>query len=133
MSSLQKVGAVLKKAGFERSIYLPSGRIKGWGNSTEGYRARRPWNSRAVAYVEYVRGSWVKFDAEREAAILVKYREALEAAALHVVADGDGLLIFAQADRNPEGEDPLGAPSRSDESAVATIGSDAPTPRSSDD
>jgi hypothetical protein len=35
--SRQKVHAVLKKAGFRRSEWLRSGRVKGWGNSTTGY------------------------------------------------------------------------------------------------
>ena len=38
MTTVQKVGAVLRKAGFERSRRLRSGEIKGWGHSTEGYQ-----------------------------------------------------------------------------------------------
>lgn len=81
--SVQKVGAVLRKAGFERSLWLKSGRIKGWGSSTAGYSVKLHWD--LSIKVTYYGGAWERgSDAEREA----KHAEKLQALATALVAAG---------------------------------------------
>lgn len=49
------ISRLLKKAGHPRSDDIASGRVRGWGNTTEGFRARKDDDQ---VHVDYTSGSW---------------------------------------------------------------------------
>jgi hypothetical protein len=90
MTTVQKVGAVLRKAGFERSQWIRSRQIRGWGENTTGYRLRMIRDGAVT--VEYAHGSATR-GARNEQERLSAYGAALISAGLTVVSEDERLVV----------------------------------------
>ena len=86
----QSISALLRKAGFERSVSKPT-RIKGWREWSDGYKVTRRGNCHVQ--VEYQPSSFRARETPTEQikAQLGKYREAIQAGGFDV-EDGESVL-----------------------------------------
>jgi hypothetical protein len=89
----QGISALLKRAGFERSVSSAT-RIKGWRNYSEGYSVTGYRDEVNVRHhTGYARGSGA---AERRDTALAQYAEAIRAAGWHVTGpEHDELTVTA--------------------------------------
>ena len=83
----QKVSAVLKKAGFERSEETTTG-IRGWHDHSEGYAVRSS-SRQGTVHVHYWPSPYSRGDAElqRRTKMLVGYVSVLQEAGLRAEFD----------------------------------------------
>ena len=99
------ISAVLRKAGFERSVSSPS-RIRGWQEWTEGYKVTN--SSDTTVEVEYRPSSFrARYTTDEQIKrMLDRYREAVAAAGYMVTdraaAFSDRLVVSA-AEENTDG------------------------------
>lgn len=92
--SVQRVGAVLRKAGHARSECHRSGRVRGWTKSTTGYRVAKSHKGGAVL-VWHVFGDWRRegdTDETRQE-WLKKYQESLRAAGVECEITGSEIVV----------------------------------------
>lgn len=96
-------GAALKRAGLTRSTSEATA-VRGWRNTSTGFKVRAPIMGKAFALVEYVPKTWGADPAMPEQ-MLTRYAEVLTAAGFDAVrtaydgtpkADGFYLSVFAR-------------------------------------
>lgn len=90
--TVQKVAAVLRKAGFKASEYLSSCRVRGWGNSTEGVRSRTRCDG--LVEVDYTCGTFgiVKDGPARRLTKLAECAKVLMAAGIAIQNTDEGTV-----------------------------------------
>jgi len=85
---VNKIHYLLREAGCERSRWLRSSRVRGWGRSTAGYEAQPDELDQTAIRVTYIAGDWAgdQKDQDRVRDMnLGQYKAILEAAGLGVV------------------------------------------------
>ena len=88
--TVQKVSAVLRKAGFAHSKSYSTS-VRGWRSYTEGFRARNGFEGPVLVAHKtdlYGDGRFERIDAE-----LAKYAATLKAAGLHVYEENRQLVV----------------------------------------
>jgi len=102
----QGISALLRKAGFDRSV-SSSTRIRGWREWTEGFKVSRYDAGRVQ--VEYRPSSFRARETSDEQikAMLDRYSEPVEAAGFQVKDDGTGLRMWlmVSATTDPDAEE----------------------------
>jgi hypothetical protein len=95
----QGISALLRKAGFERSVSLAS-RIRGFREHSEGYRVTAASDGKAE--VDFLASSFRSPDEIRIKAMLARYRAVIEASGYTVAEGGspfsDSLIVSAATD-----------------------------------
>ena len=91
----QGISALLRKAGFERSVSSAT-RIKGWRNYSEGYSVRSDYVAEAgdCISVSYNRGNYLPSEADRiRPGMLADYGVAIAAAGYSAEIVRDRLIV----------------------------------------
>jgi hypothetical protein len=76
------VSRALAKAGFERSRWLRSGRVKGWGHSTAGFRVESEFDHPETIHIRHIFGDWHRGETSA-LPYLEKYEAALRVLGYH--------------------------------------------------
>lgn len=80
--STRAVASALRKAGFKRSEWLASGRVRGWGSNTEGFDVRADYRGYITVShtLASMTGGSISERRQRITDLLAKYADALRAA-----------------------------------------------------
>ena len=94
----QAVSRALRRCGFEKSQFIASGQVRGWGRQTTGFRVRKASNKRDVIVEHLYENHRTMREGDRHNA-LEQYQKSLWTVGLVAVIEEDVLRVSAAGER----------------------------------